>query len=312
MMQVLSIWTSLEAVRQAVVDGKLGAFASVCTVLAGMLAAFSLIKTSSEYVQGRGGTDLWKILRPIVLLVLVSQFGTMVLGPMNSLVNVFTRDLAGSVEISFDQYVAQWGENVASINRANEQQTDVAYIQDLVEAADKGPVGRFFFSLWAGVKKYVMDKLNILSMSIGTLIGGIIFLMAQVLLFVQMVLGGIYLTVLGIIGPVVFAMAILPGFKTGIRNWIARYIQISMWVPLCYLMMYINLKVSTIFCGMVASGQAGLGGEWLMVALQAVSLASVAAVPKLAGMIVESTGDNGARSTISDPARSIARKLVNL
>jgi hypothetical protein len=50
--------------------------------------------------------------------------------------------------------------------------------------------------------------------------------------------------------------------------------------------------------------------EWFMIALQMVALVSVAAVPKIAAWVIESTGANDAHGSLSMPARTAARKLI--
>ena len=98
-MTILSIWTTLETVRDTVLSGKIEALSSTASVLAAILAAATLLKLSKDYIQGQP-LDVWDLLRPIVLLTLVCLFRPMVLDPLDSLVNVFTRDAAQTVSVS--------------------------------------------------------------------------------------------------------------------------------------------------------------------------------------------------------------------
>ena len=104
----LSMWTTLETVRDTVLSGKIGALSSIAAILAAILAAASLLKLSKDYIQGQP-LDLWDIIRPIVLLTLVCLFNELVLGPVDSLVNVFTRDISEAVSVSTKEYFTQWG-----------------------------------------------------------------------------------------------------------------------------------------------------------------------------------------------------------
>ena len=106
------------------------------------------------------------------------------------------------------------------------------------------------------------------------------------------------------------ALAILPGYETGLKNWVARYIQIAMWIPIGYFVMYINLQIGNAFCTLAAAGQTGLAMDWFMIALQIVALISVSSVPKMAAWVIESTGANDAHSALSQPARQMARKFM--
>ena len=41
----------------------------------------------------------------------------------------------------------------------------------------------------------------------------------------------------------------------GLKNWVARYIQIAIWIPIGYFVLYINLQVGKAFCTLAAAGQ---------------------------------------------------------
>ena len=283
-MTILSIWTTLETVRDTVLSGKIEALSSIASLLAAILAAGTLLKMSKDYIQGQP-LDLWDLLRPIVLLTLVCLFRPLVLGPLDSLVNVFTRDAAEAVSVSTGEYVKQWGENVAKMDVYTVQNSMQDAAKEIAEIAeDKSGIGRFFATAWIAIKKVVMHRFHLMSMGIGTVVGAILFLLVKVLLFVQQILCNTYLLMNSLLGPFIMALAILPGFETGLKNWVARYIQIAMWIPIGYFVMYINLQIGNAFCNLAAAGQTGLA--------------------------MESTGANDAHSALSQPARQMARKFM--
>ena len=304
------MWTTLETIRDTVLSGKIGALSSIAAILAAILAAASLLKLSKDYIQGQP-LDLWDITRPIVLLTFVCLFNDLVLNPLDSMVNVFTRDIADAVSVSTKEYVRQWGDNLRSMHDYTLMHTVNDAAKELEEAAQNSSwFGRFFSSIWIALKKMVMFRFNLMSLGFGALIGGILFMVVKILLFVQQILCYTYLMVNSLLGPFVMAIAILPGFETGLKNWIARYIQIAMWIPIGYFVLYINLQVGKAFCTMAAAGEVGLAMDWFMIALQVVALMSVASVPKMAAWIIESTGANDAHSALSQPARQAARKFM--
>ena len=309
-MTILSIWTTLKTVRDTVLSGKIEALSSIASLLAAILAAGTLLKMSKDYIQGQP-LDLWDLLRPIVLLTLVCLFRPLVLGPLDSLVNVFTRDAAEAVSVSTGEYVKQWGENVAKMDVYTVQNSMQDAAKEIAEIAeDKSGIGRFFATAWIAIKKVVMHRFHLMSMGIGTVVGAILFLLVKILLFVQQILCNTYLLMNSLLGPFIMALAILPGFETGLKNWVARYIQIAMWIPIGYFVMYINLQIGNAFCNLAAAGQTGLAMDWFMIALQIVALVSVASVPKMAAWVIESTGANDAHSALSQPARQMARKFM--
>lgn len=309
MITVLSTWTTLETVKDTVLEGKLGAMTSIAAVIAAILAAMSVLKTSKDYVNGHG-TDLWSLLRPLVLLLLTCQFHVLVLRPLDSMINIFTRDIASNVNISSSEYISKWGENMFDMGEMAIQNNQREYFEELAEQADKSFITQFFMTIWISLKKLLLDRFHLVSLTVGSAIGGVLFLIVKILLFVQQLLSCTYQMINALLGPFVLALGILPSFENGIKNWIARYIQIAMWVPIGYFMMYINLQVGTSFCSMAATNGTSLSMEWFMIALQMVSLVSIAAVPKIAAWVIESTGANDAHGSLSMPARTAARKLI--
>lgn len=309
MITVISTWTILETVKDTVLEGKIGAMTSIAAIIAAILAAMSVLKTSKDYVNGHG-TDLWSLMRPLVLLLLTCQFNTLVLKPLDSMINIFTRDIASNVNTSTSEYISQWGENMLDMGNVALETDKENFIEELAEQADKSVVTQFFMTIWLALKKLLMDRFHIVSLTLGSAIGGILFLIVKILLFVQQLLCCTYQMINALIGPFVIALAILPSFENGIRNWVARYIQIAMWIPIGYFMMFINLQIGSSFCDMAAADGASLSLEWLMIALQIVSLVSIAAVPKIAAWVIESTGANDAHGSLSMPARTAARKLI--
>ena len=309
-MTTLSIWTTLETIRDTVLSGKIEALSSTAAVLAAILAAATLLKLSKDYIQGQP-LDIWDMLRPIVLLTLVCLFRPLVLDPLDSIVNVFTRDAADAVSVSTGEYIKHWGENIAKMDVYTVQNSLHDAAKEIAEIADdKSGIGRFFSTAWIAIKKVVMHRLHLMSLGIGTVIGAVLFLFVKILLFIQQILCNTYLMMNSLLGPFIMALSILPGYETGLKNWVARYIQIAMWIPIGYFVMYINLQVGNAFCTLAAAGQTGLAMDWFMIALQIVALVSVASVPKMAAWVIESTGANDAHSALSQPARQMARKFM--
>ena len=308
----LSVWTTLDQIRGAVISGKLGAVMSISAILAAMMAAAVILKISSDYIQGQG-VGIWQLVRPLVLLALVCQFNTLVLSPLNSLVNLFTRDLAATVNISTKEYISQWSSNMTYVEAYNLKSIDdkqTAALEELEKSSRSG-IGKFFTKIWEGLKKFCRDLLSVTSFTVEAIVSAALFFIVKMLLFAQQILCALYLTIAGLIGPLVFALAIVSGYAQGIKAWIARYIQIAMWIPIGYIIMYINLQIGNVFMrNVVDAGGASLSTGWFMVVLQVVALVSVASVPKIAAWVIESTGANDAHGSVSQPMRTVARKLI--
>ena len=93
------IWSTLQNVTGEIIGDKLGGFQSIAVVLAAMLAAFTVLKNSSDYIQGES-RFLWPVMRPVVILVCVMHFPVMC-GMLDGVINIFTREIAAESESSF-------------------------------------------------------------------------------------------------------------------------------------------------------------------------------------------------------------------
>ena len=194
------------------------------------------------------------------------------------------------------------------LNIVNNEQS---YQKELEEIADKDSVvGKFFAKLWYGIKKFLLNFFSVKSMTLAGLVGGILFTLVKVLLFAQQILCCLYMTLNGMFGPFVMAISIIPGYEGGMKGWIARYLQIALWVPIGYIILGLSLLFVEGFCSLAQQGQMGLGMEWTMIVLQCVTLAAVASVPKIAGWWIDSTGANDAHGSVTNPMRMMARRFI--
>lgn len=307
----LTIWDTMSSFMNKTVNSKMPTFANVAVILAATLCAFSVLKLAYDYIQGNTQTSYWSVLRPLVVLILVCQFNTIVLRPFTGLVNVFTREVAAGAGKVDMNYWKQMQKNNLDLVASKKKGINNEYDKELRELSeDKSVVGKFFYKIKLWFKKVLMHILNCSTMTIGAIIGGLLMIIAKILLFVQQMLSALYLTILSVIGPFIFALAILPGFEGGIKSWISRYIQIALWIPVGYLIMALNMSLGTSFSQSAVAVGATMADEWLMIANEIVVIVSIASVPKICQWFIESTGANDAHSALSQPTRTAARKLL--
>ncbi len=302
----------MEAIRDRVAESQLGAIGNIAGIIACVMAGISIISRTRDYIRG---TDLdpWDLLRPVIIMLLTCNFSTVVLGPVNSMTNIVTGKLAEVTHVKTGEYVSQWGDNISMIAANSVFISVEEYQQELEEIAqDDSWISRLVSKSWLTVRKMLKSLFGIQSMTLAGIVGGILFILVKLLMFVQHLLCAVYLMLNSLIGPIVMAMCILPGFENGFRNWLARYIQISMWVPISYFLLGINLWISKECSDIALMKEIGLGIEWLMICLQIVALAGIAAVPKIAAWVIESSGANDAHGSMSNTARMVARKALKI
>ena len=309
-MVLLSTWSTLESVRDIILTQKVSMVIDVAGIIACIAASFAVVKVVLHYFEGHN-LNAWEIGKPLILMMMVCNFNTVVLKPVDAIVNIISRETIKIMDVDTGDYIVRWTESMNTMTILNIVNNEQTYQKELEQIAESDSViGKFFAKLWYGFKKYLMHFFSIKSMSVAGLIGGILFTLVKVLLFAQQILCCLYMTLNGIFGPFVMAISIIPGYEGGMRGWIARYLQVALWVPIGYIILGLSLLFVEGFVSLARQGVMGLGVEWTMIVLQAVTLAAVASVPKIAGWWIESTGANDAHGSVTNPMRMMARRFI--
>ena len=304
MMQVLTTWSTLEAIRDRVLKEDLSAVTDIAAILACMMCAFAILKVVKTYMTGQN-MDPWDLFKPLVVLILVCNFNTLILSPVNSLTSIVSREAAEVFDMRPNKYIDKWASNMGNIGSTIAQENQNNYMKELEELAedDSWGIGTWFKKLWLGIKKCIMDFFNISSIGIAGIIGGILFLLVKILLYAQQILCALYLLINSLIGPFVLGLSIMPGFESGFKNWFARYFQLSMWIPMGYMVLGINLSISDHFSSLATEGGMSIGLQWMMIVLQIAALVSITAVPKMVTWIIHVPGSSDAHGFISSLAK---------
>ena len=306
----MSTWSTLESVRELILTQKVSAVIDVAGIIACIAACAAVIKVVLHYIEGHN-LNAWEIGKPLILMMMVCNFNTMVLRPVDAIVNIISRETIKIMNVDTGDYIVRWTDSMNKMTVLNIVNNEMNYQKELEAIAENDSViGKFFAKLWYGIKKFILHFFSVRSMTLAGLIAAILFTLVKVLLFAQQILCCLYLTLNGIFGPFVMAISIIPGYEGGMKGWIARYLQVALWVPIGYIILGLSLMFVEGFCTLAMKGQMGLGVEWTMIVLQAVTLAAVASVPKIAGWWIESTGANDAHGSVTNPMRMMARRFI--
>ena len=306
----MSTWSTLESVRELILTQKVSAVIDVAGIIACIAAGVAVIKVVLHYIEGHN-LNAWEIGKPLILMMMVCNFNTMVLRPVDAIVNIISRETIKIMNVDTGDYIVRWTDSMNKMTVLNIVNNEMNYQKELEAIAENDSViGKFFAKLWYGIKKFILHFFSVKSMTLAGLIAAILFTLVKVLLFAQQILCCLYLTLNGIFGPFVMAISIIPGYEGGMKGWIARYLQVALWVPIGYIILGLSLMFVEGFCTLAMKGQMGLGVEWTMIVLQAVTLAAVASVPKIAGWWIESTGANDAHGSVTNPMRMMARRFI--
>ena len=311
MITALTIWNTLDNVKHSIFNEHMEGMMHVSIAIAGILAGLTILKNYNGFVKG-DGLDAFLILKPVMLLILIANFHTLVMTPLDSLVSIFIRGVTETCSVTNEEYMMTWKENMETMAMTDITNNIEAYHESIAEFESDSRSARFFKTIWEGLKRSVMSMMNLTSLKTGALIGGLLYIVAKVLLFMQQVICYFYQIFIGMVGPVIFATSVWPGYEAGIKRWFARYIQLSCWIPAGFLVMMIGLEITSAFADASLAGETGLSATWFMILLHIVALVMISAVPKLATYWIESRGGNDAHGSVTQPARNIARKLIKI
>ena len=286
-----SMESILNAVEKGVLTDKLGSVTSVAISLAAACTAISLIGIGSKFMKGVQ-FDWWQFVRPILIFFLVCNFSTLVLGPIRGIAGVYNTRLAAAVGTSTESFKAVFREKAEAMCHqefGRDEDTDSYEVKEddnwFVRTAKKigNKITRSFFG--------INEAMNL---GAATVVSGILFFFMNLSVSVMIIIARLYLIVMALIGPFTFAISILTAYPGGIKLWVERYIQYTLWQPLLYMVMYIGTEI------MVQGNQtATWGGFWAWCFMIVAIFTAIKQVPAFASFIIESAGTEALASQMS-------------
>ena len=117
----------------------------------------------------------------------------------------------------------------------------------------------------------------------------------------------IYLVILGLLGPLVFAISMIPNFQSSMWQWLARYIQISLWTPIVYIVQFANMKLTDACASTYLGTVSSVTNIPLLtfIVLNLIAIVAMFSVPSIAGWVIQSTGANNVQRGLSQGATYI-------
>ena len=105
-----------------------------------------------------------------------------------------------------------------------------------------------------------------------------------------------FLIILSIIGPISFGFAIWPGFEGTLTNWLSRYINVFLWLPVANIFGAIIAKIQVMMLNLdIAQIQSSAGSDlekadYGYMIFLVIAIAGYFTVPSVAGWIVSASG----------------------
>jgi len=305
-------------IKMSIFTGDHSAIYSLACSIACLAAMISLLWWYNKMLNDPfGRLDVRSIVRSGIILFLTCNFYSFVLVPFDSLTHWVTKAITASVDNDTSGITGKINEALADVERSRSENTlagelsqemsrtsssetdsglsgeTSGVLEAVTEVAVEG--GRktsWWQNAWTAIKTAVSMKIGQVVENAGTAISWILSFLVKLVQWVLMGISSIYLIILGLIGPFVFALALMPGYVNNISTWVARYIQISFWVPMAAIVDYVNFKLKD---AMVAEfWRSGLGDQIAfpvhLILLDVMLLLTLLAIPTLSNWVITSAG----------------------
>lgn len=271
-------------------SGKLGAVTSVGISLAAFCVCIAMVGITRDYLS-KSQFDWWQFIKPITIFLLVCNFGILVVRPLDAVCGVYNGRLSSAVGGSMGEFQRVFQEASETIAR----ETDRMFEDKVEEVAmsDKSWIQKKVETVTLSVRKWVSKQMNGVKLSAASCVLGLVFIIFKIMCAVMVIMASLYLTVMALIGPFTFALSILPPYGNGIKLWIERYIQYSLWIPLTHICCYLCTSLARIDLGVSfgtgnLSGVSNVGYCFTSILLLILSFKMVRQIPGVASYIIES------------------------
>ena len=158
MITALTIWNTLDNVKHSIFNEHMEGMMHVSIAIAGILAGLTILKNYNGFVKG-DGLDAFLILKPVMLLILIANFHTLVMTPLDSLVSIFIRGVTETCSVTNEEYLMTWKENMETMAMTDITKNIEAYHESIAESDSRR--ARFVMTLWVGLKRSVMSMMNL-------------------------------------------------------------------------------------------------------------------------------------------------------
>lgn len=232
--------------------------------------------------------QLIPLLRPFGTCILIAFFPTLVLGTMNSILGT----IAEGTEMMLENETFSMAE-LRKVQEAAERksfgedpdmaflESDEAYDRELESlgwsAGDILHMTRMFFertryAMELHIREYISDIMQLVFDSSSLIID---------------IIRTFFLVVLSILGPISFALSTWKGLESSMGFWIARYIQIHLWLPVSNIFSCILLRLQTLIVG---NDMTDGDGNWTYILFMIIGSIGYFCVPTVSQWIVQAGG----------------------
>ena len=277
-----------------------GDMAGVAKGIAGLGALFYVAYRVWQSLARAEPIDVFPMLRPFAIGLCIMFFPTVVLGTINSIMSPVVQGTAKMLETE-----------TLDMNRYREQKDKLEY-----EAMMRNPETAYLVSNeefdkqleelgWSPGDMVTMAGMYIergmynMKKGIRDFFREILERMFQAAALVIDTIRTFFLVVLAILGPIAFAISVWDGFQSTLTQWICRYIQVYLWLPVSDMFSTILAKIQVLMLQsdierMQADPNFSLdSSDGVYIVFMIIGIIGYFTIPTVAGWIIQAGGGIG-------------------
>ena len=270
-----------------------GDMAGVAKGIAGLGALFYVAYRVWQSLARAEPIDVFPMLRPFAIGLCIMFFPTVVLGTINSVMSPVVQGTAKMLEAETLDMNRRTSERRAELVRNPE----TAYLVSN-EEFDKQleELGWSPGDMVTMAGMYIERGMYNMKKGIRDFFREILELMFQAAALVIDTIRTFFLVVLAILGPIAFAISVWDGFQSTLTQWICRYIQVYLWLPVSDMFSTILAKIQVLMLQsdierMQADPNFSLdSSDGVYIVFMIIGIIGYFTIPTVAGWIIQAGG----------------------
>lgn len=216
--------------------------------IAGMGAVFFIGSRVWKHIANAEAVDFYPLFRPFVLAILIANFAwvTGFIQVLISPVMTASNRMMANSQLGIDQLIAAKQEAMKNgkfwnmyVGESGSGDRNLWYEYSNPGAGEEG----WMESIGNGIR-FAMEKASYqMQLNAKAWISEVLQVLYQAAGLAINVIRLFYLVILGILGPISFGLAVFDGFQHTLVQWVARYVNVYLWLPVANIFGYIINRI---------------------------------------------------------------------
>jgi len=274
-----------------------GDMAGVAKGIAGLGALFYVAYRVWQSLARAEPIDVFPMLRPFAIGLCIMFFPTVVLGTINSIMSPVVQGTAKMLEaetLDMNQYREQKDKLEYEAMMRNPETAYLVSNEEFDKQLEELGWSPGDMVTMAGM--YIERGMYNMKKGIRDFFREILELMFQAAALVIDTIRTFFLVVLAILGPIAFAISVWDGFQSTLTQWICRYIQVYLWLPVSDMFSTILAKIQVLMLQsdierMQADPNFSLdSSDGVYIVFMIIGIIGYFTIPTVAGWIIQAGG----------------------